>query len=83
MEIVAVECGGIPVTEKATPLEMLGPVRVIVYLAMPPGGMMTDEGEIEMEKSELLALRERGTGCPNDSWASAITMMNARRFLLP
>jgi hypothetical protein len=83
MEIVAVECGGIPVTEKATPLEMVGLVTVIVYVALPPGGMTIDEGEIEMEKPELVALRESGIDCPNDSWASATTMMSARRFLLP
>jgi hypothetical protein len=71
------------VTEKATPLETLGPVTVIVYVALPPGGMTIDEGEIEMEKAELTALRESGTDCPNDSWTSAATMMSARRFLLP
>lgn len=80
---MAVECRGIPVTEKATPLELLGPVTVIVYVAVPPGGMITDEGEMEMEKCELVALQESGTDCPNDSWASAATMMSARRFLLP
>ena len=49
-----------------------------------PGALwLTEEGEIEMEKSKLVALRESGTGCPNDSWASAATMMSARRFLLP
>jgi hypothetical protein len=83
MEILSVECGGIPVIEKLTPAAPLGAVTVIVYLAVPPGGMTTNEGEIEMEKSELVALRKSGSGCPNDSWAIAATMMSARRFLRP
>ena len=61
---------------------MLGPVTVMVYVAAPPGGMITSEGEIEMEKPELVALRESGANCPNDGWASAATMMSAKRLLL-